>query len=156
MVNLANFPGTAFFESCGWVVILGGSATCINTCNCYMTEKIIWGVTCTLYSGCRLEHWILTNTKLSCFGNLGTNTVTDNTAVAPFIGLLHTGDGEGSTIRPLCITRLPLLTPNLCSWLPLPIVDQGTGSSGTDSECHRIARTDFLTFGMTGDIGRFI
>ena len=34
---------------------------------------------------------ILTNTELSCFGELTASTVADNTAVAPFIEFLHTG-----------------------------------------------------------------
>ena len=40
-----------------------------------------------------IDCWILTNTKFSWIGSLTTSTVADNTAVAPFIGLLHTGDG---------------------------------------------------------------
>ena len=31
MLNVTSFPGTASFTSCGWVVILGGSAECENT-----------------------------------------------------------------------------------------------------------------------------
>ena len=84
--------------------------------------------------------WILTNTKLCCIGNLASSIVADNTAVAPFIALLHTGDGQCNTVRPLCTTLLPRLALILLlSWLPLPVVVKGSCPSGFSSECHRFA-----------------
>ena len=76
---------------------------------------------------------ILTNTKLNRFGSLSTSTVVDDAAVPPFIGLLHTGDGQCTIITPLCITRLPLLIL-LLIWPPLPLVVQRFCSTGLDSE----------------------
>ena len=123
--------------------------------NCKLLEHVKSMSACVVsYNRCT---FVLTNNKLSRFWNLGTNTVADDTAVSACMKLLHTGDGQGSTIGPLCTTWLPLLTPILLSWLPLPMVVQRFCSSGLDSECHEIARVDFFqTFGMTCDRGRFI
>ena len=38
------------------------------------------------------QAWTLTNAKFRWFGSLGTSNIADYTAVAPFIGLVHTGD----------------------------------------------------------------
>ena len=95
-----------------------------------------------------------TNHEIGRFGSLATSTVADNTVVAPFIGLLHTRDGQCSTIRPLCRTRLPL---PLLSWIPLPVIAHGVCSSGLDSQYHSFAWADFLrTIGVNSDLGRFI
>ena len=69
-----------------------------------------------------MSSFILTNVKLSWFGSHYTTIAADDTAITPFIGLLYTGNSQGSTITPLRITWLPLLTFILRSWLPLPLV----------------------------------
>ena len=100
---------------------------------------------------------ILTNTKLNGFGSHSTSTVADDAVVPPFIGFLHTGDCQCSTVRPLCITRLPLLTPIfLLNWPPLPLVFQRFCSSGLDSERDGGSWDNFLqAFGLASDFGWF-
>ena len=96
----------------------------------------------------------LTNTKVHWIGNPATSIVADATEVAPFIGLLHTGNGQCSTIRPLCRTWLPLLTPILLpSWLPLPVEIQGFCAGGLESELYRFAWNSILSCGWVVILG---
>ena len=101
---------------------------------------------------------MLTNTNFRWVGILAISIIADDTAVASFIALLHAGDGQCSTIRPLCITRLPLLTTTfLFSWHPLPLVAQGLCSSSLDSKYNSCSCTNFAqAFGLIDDLGWFI
>ena len=100
----------------------------------------------------------LTNTELRWFGSLTTGTVADDTAVAPFIGLLHTRDGYCGTVsswKAFQITRLPLLCPmSLSSRIPLPFVAQRFCSSGFSTERCTSAWSNVLQLlGMCSDSG---
>ena len=152
VVNLTALPGTASFISCGCIVILGGLAVKQHV------QKVDTGMlpSYSKYKNNMLQ--TLTNTKFSWIGSLATSTVPDDTAVAPFIGLLHTGNGY---CRILCswesphITRLPLTI--ISGWLPLPVVTQRLCSSSLSSERHRFTWNNILqTLWMNGDSWRII
>ena len=82
--------------------------------------------------------------KFSWFWSLATSTVTDNTAVAPFTGLLHR-DEYCSTITPLCRTWVPLHTSTLLlGWLPLPLIGKRFSSSALNGELHRFPSNSIL------------
>ena len=66
-----------------------------NSYICIITSKIAIKVTYFKFSTIIIGYiqTLVTNLKFSWFRSLATSTVADDTAVAPFIGLLYTGDG---------------------------------------------------------------
>ena len=73
------------FNSCGWAMILGGSATGRKT------QKVLLAM---MHETPQFPiALILTDSKVCWIGSLFTSIVADHTAVTPFIGLLRTGDG---------------------------------------------------------------